>query len=953
MKAKKTISILLMLTLLLSCLPMQTMAEEVMGAYPDALDNTPKEDVPVGTPDNLGQDDEPLKPDDYEEPTNTTRGTCGENLTWALDENGTLTISGTGEMDGWALADEPWHNYKDSITAVVIEDGVTSIGTPAFWGCDRITSVVIPASVTVLDYYSFAYCDKLAAILFEGDAPDISEGAFYGVTATIFRPAENTTWAGAFVPSHIETLTLATYTDFAILEQPQNVPIVPDGTVEFSVVTYGDGLTYQWWVAAPGTDSFIQAEATGSTYTVAVDRNSIGLRVYCVVTDSKGNSIHSEVATVTDLPVIYEEGYTYIDIDEAGERVYYSFTPNYSCEYNFKCSGSGYPHYYLYDFNMNLLSEGFCDSYYLSFNEQLQSGKTYIFAVHYEDETEIGMVSVSVRIRHDYAYEIIKDATCTIDGQGKYTCSGCSYSYTESIPASHQTENGMCSVCGLQPCGDNVVWSFDEATGTLTLSGTGAVANSGYGGMPWYEYTDKIRSVVVEHGVTGLGYYAFSGCINLTDVVLPSSLTEIANGAFSGTGLARIEIPDGVTTIGSAAFSNCKALKEICFSDSVTTIDAHAFAENDSLETIVIPASIIELGGNAFYYCTNLRRIDFLGSFPRFGYNVFGGVTADAYYPAGDASWTPEMMEYLGGNLTWYDSNGALALFRLSGANIALGNSLAMNFFIDKSYLSGSDYYAVITHYDHDDLGDVFHVYTIPFTQWEERQDYMVVTLENLAAKNMIDYIEVQVFRADGTPCTAVWGDSMQDYAMRIFDKQDDVTKTLLVDMLNYGAAAQTYFGYRDTYLVNECLTEEQQAYATQSVTCTDQRVKGENYFGSTLVLENRIQLTMYFQDISTDMYAVVSYTDHNGNAVNYTVSGTDFAQFNANTYGVTVETLAVADGDQLVTVTVYDKAGNAVAGASDTVNGYLSRMMGPGELVDDIFEAVAKFTNAAYAYFH
>jgi hypothetical protein len=78
-------------------------------------------------------------------------------------------------------------------------------------------------------------------------------------------------------------------------------------------------------------------------------------------------------------------------------------------------------------------------------------------------------------------------------------------------------------------------------------------------------------------------------------------------------------------------------------------------------------------------------------------------------------------------------------------------------------------------------------------------------------------------------------------------------------------------------------------------------------------------------------------------------VSGTDFAQFNANTYGVTVETLAVADGDQLVTVTVYDAEENAVASASDTVNGYLSRMMGD----DAIFNAVAKFTNAAYAYFH
>ena len=76
-------------------------------------------------------------------------GTCGEkgnNLTWILDDEGVLTISGTGAMANWEN-DSPWHENQD-IKSVMIEDGVTSIGVNAFYGCSGLTSIKIPDSVT-------------------------------------------------------------------------------------------------------------------------------------------------------------------------------------------------------------------------------------------------------------------------------------------------------------------------------------------------------------------------------------------------------------------------------------------------------------------------------------------------------------------------------------------------------------------------------------------------------------------------------------------------------------------------------------------------------------------------------------------------------------------------------------------------------------------------------------
>lgn len=85
-------------------------------------------------------------------------GACGDNLTWVLD-NGTLIISGTGEM-----TEKPWSDYKKDIKSVVINEGVTSIIGSAFLGCSALTSVSIPSGVKKIGYGAFEFCRKLTNI---------------------------------------------------------------------------------------------------------------------------------------------------------------------------------------------------------------------------------------------------------------------------------------------------------------------------------------------------------------------------------------------------------------------------------------------------------------------------------------------------------------------------------------------------------------------------------------------------------------------------------------------------------------------------------------------------------------------------------------------------------------------------------------------------------------------
>ncbi len=110
-------------------------------------------------------------------------GTCGaegDNLTWTLTADSTLTISGTGAMKDYTyyIDDAPWYGNRYSIRTCTIADGVTTIGNYAFDECDSLTSVAIPGSVTSIGDDAFWFCDILPSVDIPGSVKSIGKSAF-------------------------------------------------------------------------------------------------------------------------------------------------------------------------------------------------------------------------------------------------------------------------------------------------------------------------------------------------------------------------------------------------------------------------------------------------------------------------------------------------------------------------------------------------------------------------------------------------------------------------------------------------------------------------------------------------------------------------------------------------------------------------------------------------------
>ena len=123
-------------------------------------------------------------------------GTCGENLTWEL-KDGTLTISGSGEMYNYYLLDgAPWYRETSAIDKIVIDENVKTIGDYAFYECSGLTSISIPDSVTSIGWCAFWECSGLTSINIPNSVTSIGNRAFYGCSGltSISVESENTVY---------------------------------------------------------------------------------------------------------------------------------------------------------------------------------------------------------------------------------------------------------------------------------------------------------------------------------------------------------------------------------------------------------------------------------------------------------------------------------------------------------------------------------------------------------------------------------------------------------------------------------------------------------------------------------------------------------------------------------------------------------------------------------------
>ncbi|MGN8886066.1 leucine-rich repeat protein [Blautia sp. HCP28S3_G10] len=184
--------------------------------------------------------------------------------------------------------------------------------------------------------------------------------------------------------------------------------------------------------------------------------------------------------------------------------------------------------------------------------------------------------------------------------------------------------------------------------------------------LPWQLLNLTITDVVIEEGITNLGYRAFYDCYslknvkmadtvtdigvrsfecceNLENIKISEAVTNISDYAFIGcSSLENVDIPESVIKIGIDAFRYCNSLKSIRIPDSVTDIDYRAFWGCSSLENVVLSDSMTVLKADLFYYCSNLKSVQIPNSVTKIDYAFTGCSSLESI-------WLPGSVEEING----------------------------------------------------------------------------------------------------------------------------------------------------------------------------------------------------------------------------------------------------------------------------------------------------------------
>ena len=254
-------------------------------------------------------------------------------------------------------------------------------------------------------------------------------------------------------------------------------------------------------------------------------------------------------------------------------------------------------------------------------NEALESAS--LFSDTEEDTIAVG---ISGKIVANGTDPWNKDVTWTLydDGELVFDGSGTMEDYTESkLPAWYQYREKVTSVVvndGIQNIGEYTFYDLYK----LKFAKIGAGCSKTGGHV--FEKCTNLVSVELPEGMTSIGQYMFTDCSSLTDIDLPEGISNIAYQAFRGcSSLKKVIIPDKVTIIHWNAFQNCSSLEEINIPDRVTEIQESAFSGCSSLKKIDIPESVTNIDFYAFKGCNGLESIEFPGSLTNMGWNTISG----------------------------------------------------------------------------------------------------------------------------------------------------------------------------------------------------------------------------------------------------------------------------------------------------------------------------------------
>ncbi|MBQ7596637.1 MAG: leucine-rich repeat domain-containing protein, partial [Clostridia bacterium] len=515
-------------------------------------------------------------------------GSAGSGISWLLDTySGVLTFSGTGAMADYSADEQPeWNRYQGYIKSVVVESGVTSIGSYAFYNggtgykYQKLASVDCSNSVTVINSYAFRGCGGLTQVVNSGSVTQVKEYAFRScVSLTAFDfSAAVTIENGAF--SYCEALNTVNFSPL----------LTTLGASAFKGCTGISSFTIPAGVKNLGVGAF--AECSGLT-SVIVNSNQIAASETSAFYDSGSESgMTAYFSSVTTVPKnLFSNCTNLTDVDLSGvitigEKAFANtgllnvFIPTQTASINAKAFEGCV--------SLQSFTVSSSNSYFSAGSNGILMNKAGTQIVKYPaGKTNTSFtVSSPVSTLANNAFSHANNLTSVTVASGVSTISDYAfaecrnledinlgsvvtkignYSFANCDMLQNLNMNSVTSVGSFSFFGCDSLHSFTSPAALKTIS-TYAFSNC-----------KSLTNVVLSEGLTTLGSYAFAHCIALVSAVIPSTVSSISTGAFMNCdSLASATITKGVTSLGEKAFLNCTAMQSITVPSTVTTINAYA-----------------------------------------------------------------------------------------------------------------------------------------------------------------------------------------------------------------------------------------------------------------------------------------------------------------------------------------------------------------------------------------
>lgn len=550
-------------------------------------------------------------------------GSCGENLTWALDDNGNLTISGIGAMTDYTSASSvPWYKSRANIASVTIEKGVTSIGTRAFYGCSSISSIAIPNSVTSIGVNAFNSCTNLSSITIPDSVSFIDTGAFYKTAYFNNTDVNNN---GLYINNHLIYAPVNISGTFEVKSGTKTI-----ASEAFYVRSSLTGVIIPKSVTSIGIMAFDGCSNLSNVYIK-------DLTAWCNIDflSSTSNPMHNGADLYVNNKLLTKAEIS----DEIKNHAFYGCTSLTSVTISDNVTSIGNIAFAKCNnlkeitFPDNITSIGYsaflgCTSLTKA---QIPDSVTYLGSGAFSNCNSLSEVSIPNGLTSIY----------------EATFENC-FSLTEiTIPDSIRS----IGVYAFYNCTKLSDVYINDLKAWLNITFEDPSSNPMYCGINFYVDGNLLTELTIPGEITEIKNYAFYGFDNITAVTIPDSVTSIGSAAFYNTAYyndtsnwdndvlyinnhlidAKNEITgtyiikDGTKTIAGAAFGNCRNLTSITIPDSVTYIGESAFELCTRLEDVSLGTGVAYIGDSAFTNCINLIHINLPGNLNYIGDFAFDG----------------------------------------------------------------------------------------------------------------------------------------------------------------------------------------------------------------------------------------------------------------------------------------------------------------------------------------